>query len=498
MLDCPAMPARAPEAGDPIDAALRASARWALWISLVLTAAAALLLQRWMPTSPPRELLAALAADQSLIAGIDFGALEEVRLLQRYVQIDTSHPDPDEAAGARFLAERLAEAGLKATIEPVGDRQANLWAFLEGESPEAIVLHSHLDVEPALETEGWKMPPFSATIDGPWMYGRGIYDMKSLAIAQLLAITDLAKRKERPARSVLFLATSGEEVGSELGTRRILADHPELVRRMAVVLTEGGVVEALGPSEVKYWGIEFAQKRFGRIDLTSPDRARLEVLRQEILATGKGEPQLPLRAPVRAFLEAYAPTRGADFYRRRLADLERTYRDPARFAQLSPFLRSLAIDEVFPFPVEAIGDDEYRIRVYLQLLPGSDAREVLSALLPESRTASVERSPLELLGADAASPLDHPAYATLVEATREAHPEAVVGPYFLPWTATDARYYRGAGLPTYGYSPFLLPVTDTMNIARANERMALPGFVAGVALYRSVVARLADDTSSGW
>jgi len=459
---------------------------------------AALALQRWMPTNPPKEFLEALAADQSLIAGVDFGALAEVRLLQRYVQIDSSHPDPDEVSGARFLADRLAEAGLEATVEPVGPRQANLWAFLPGELPEAIVLHNHLDVEPALETEGWKTPAFAATIDGPWMYGRGIYDMKSLAIAQLLAISDLARRGERPRRSVLFLATSGEEIGSELGTRRLLERHPELVERMAVVLTEGGVVEAVSPSEVKYWGIEFAQKRFARIDLTSPDRDRLEELRRRILATGKGEPQLPLRAPVRTFLEAYAPTRGAAFYRRRLADLERTYREPARFAQLSPFLRSLAIDEVFPFPVEATESGEYRIRAYLQLLPGSDAGEVVAALLPESLTAGVARSPLEVLGADAASPLDHPAYETLVRATREAHPEAVVGPYFLPWTATDARFFRGAGVPTYGYSPFLLPVTDTMNIARANERMALPGFVAGVELYRSVVARLANDTSSGW
>jgi hypothetical protein len=267
---------------------------------------------------------------------------------------------------------------------------------------------------------------------------------------------------------------------------------------MAVVLTEGGVVEAIGPRDVKYWGIEFAQKRYGRIDLRSRDRERLETLRKGLLVTGKGPPQLPLREPVRAFLEAYSSSRGAEFYRRRLADLERTYGEPERFAQLSPFLRSLAIDEVFPFPVEETAPGEYRIRVYAQLLPGSSPKAVVSTLLPESLTAGIERGPLEVLGADAASPLDHPAFRLLERTTREAHPEVAVGPYFLPWTATDSRFFRGAGIPSYGYSPFLLPVTDTMNIARANERMALPGYVDGVALYRRVVERLADDTSSAW
>ncbi len=60
--------------------------------------------------------------------------------------------------------------------------------------------------------------------------------------------------------------------------------------------------------------------------------------------------------------------------------------------------------------------------------------------------------------------------------TRAAHPEAPVGPYFLPWAATDARFFRGAGLPAYGYSPFVIPVTDTLHVGGANERMALSGY----------------------
>jgi acetylornithine deacetylase/succinyl-diaminopimelate desuccinylase-like protein len=77
-------------------------------------------------------------------------------------------------------------------------------------------------------------------------------------------------------------------------------------------------------------------------------------------------------------------------------------------------------------------------------------------------------------------------------AIRERYPDTVVGPYFLPWTATDSRFYRAAGIPSYGFSPFLITVTDTMGIARANERMPMPGFVQGVAIYRQLVRELAE------
>ena len=75
---------------------------------------------------------------------------------------------------------------------------------------------------------------------------------------------------------------------------------------------------------------------------------------------------------------------------------------------------------------------------------------------------------------------------------RGAHPGVAVGPYFLPWTATDSRYFRTAGIPSYGFSPFLISVTDTLQIGEPNERMQLPGFVAGVKLYRETVRRLVD------
>lgn len=472
--------------------AIRASARWALWGSLVATLAATAILGRLARPAAFRLEAAAIQKDQALWQGIDFEQLPEVKLLQEYVRIDTSHPDPDEVAGAEFLAARLGALGVASTIERMGERRANLWAFVEGESPEAIVLHNHIDVEPAADLEGWRYPPFGAVVDGPWIYGRGMYDMKSLTVAQLAAVEAVVRSGRKPKRSLLFLATSSEELGSDTGTRWILARHPELVARMSAVLTEGGVVEALGPNAVKYWGIEFAQKRFGRLELCSSDRGRLESLRSVIFETCKSDPRPAVSAPVRRFLEAYAGTRGLESYQRLLAEPERLVADPARFAQLTGFMQSLFRDEVVAAPVAEEPDGSFRMLLSVHLLPDSELAAVVAELLPDWKTFGVGATVPTEAGARTASPVDHPVFRSLAESVRAAHPEAPVGPYFLPWTATDSRFFRARGIPSYGFSPFLIAVTDTLQIGLPNERMQLPGFVAGVRLYREAVARLVD------
>ncbi|HUP41890.1 MAG TPA: M20/M25/M40 family metallo-hydrolase, partial [Thermoanaerobaculia bacterium] len=237
-----------------VDRRLRAASRIALYGSLALTAALAGLLLHLAGAPLVREL-------GETWHETDFAALEEVRLLQDYIRIDTSAATGDVAAGARFLAARLEAAGLQPHLEILGTGDANLWAIVEGEDPGAVVLHHHIDVTAAEHLERWPFPPFAAEIDGPWLYGRGAFDMKSIGVAQLLALIDLAESGVRPKRSVVFLATSGEETGSELGTRWVLRQHPELVERFELVLTEGGVVEGRGRGEIKYWGTEFAQKR---------------------------------------------------------------------------------------------------------------------------------------------------------------------------------------------------------------------------------------------
>jgi len=469
----------------------RTSARIALWTSLALTATLGFALGRYSRPIPAADF-DPISGEQAQWQGIDFLAFPEVRMLQEYVRIDTSHPDPDEIAGAEFLAAQLAAAGIPSTIERFADRRANLWAFVEGDDPRALVLHGHLDVEPALQQAGWVHPPFDAVVEGPWIYGRGMYDMKSLTIAQLLATIDAAASGRRPKRSLLFLQTSSEETGSLTGTRWILDEHPELVARMDTVLTEGGVVEATSPSAIKYWGIEFAQKKYGRITYCSPDREALEELRRLLIETGKADPRPELDPTVARFLTSYAPTRDLTLYPLLLADPAAIPRDRASFDRLSGFQQELFRNLVVPFPVENDPEGGFRLDVWLHLLPGESLPAVAADLLPPWKTAGVAASPLELVGDGLASPLDHADYLGLEGAVRGRFPAAPVGPFFLIQAMTDAQRFRSAAIRAYGFSPFPVVVMDTLHIAKPNERMQLPAFRDGVALYRDTVRRLLE------
>jgi hypothetical protein len=381
-----------PPAPNDLARAVRRSARVALWAGLAGTLLGAYLLFHFARPLPVAGM-ARIEHEQNLWSGVDFADRPEVRLLQDLVRIDTSEPNPDEVAAADYLAAQLGAAGVRAHVEHFRDRRANLWAFVEGDDPKAVVLHGHLDVEPLLEDGPWRHPPLSAAIDGPWIYGRGMYDMKSLTAAQLLAVLDVARSGRRPKRSLLFLATSSEEAGSDLGTRWILAQHPELVARMGIVLDEGGVVEGVSPTDIKYWGIEFAQKHFARIYFCSSSKVDLEALRDLLVATGKGAPLPDVDPRVRAFLASYGPTRSLGLYRELLADPDRLTRESDRFERLSPFLQSLFRNEVVPFRLEEAEGGGWRLAVAVHLLPDSDLEPVLDRLLPAWKTWGMVSTP---------------------------------------------------------------------------------------------------------
>jgi acetylornithine deacetylase/succinyl-diaminopimelate desuccinylase-like protein len=468
----------------PFEKRQRFAARVALYGSLALALGAAAAGLTYLRSSLEIDLGAA-----GRWRGVDYAAMDEVRLLREYVRIDTSETG-DQVAGALFLARRLAAAGLHPEVERVGDL-ANVYALLEGEDRRPLVLHSHIDVEPEFYSERWRFPPFSAHIEGPWLYGRGTFDMKSVTVAQLLALEALARSGRPPRRSVLFLATNGEESGSELGTRWVIAKRPALVRSFWAVLTEGGAVELRTAGDVKYWGTEFAQRRYLDLTVCAGDRESLEDFARALAARGQSEDALRLTPEVARFLAAYAGSRDDPELRRLLAAPADLVRDLASFRRLPGYVGAMLRDEVAPYAIAAAPGGGYQMLIKLQLLPGSDPRATAARLVPAWLTAGLTTNLYDEGAASAGSPLDHPVMRAVEATVREVYPDVPVGPLFLPRTATDARFFRAAGIPAYGFSPFAIPVTDTLIVGGGNERISLPGYVEGVAIYRRLVERLA-------
>ena len=464
----------------------RRSARLALYLGLAGAGLATYALSAWLGVASRPDFAARWIH-------VAYGSLPEVQLLQRYIGVDTSEESGSTAAGAEFLAGILRDAGIEPTIERLGERTTNLWAIVEGDDPRAIVLHNHIDVDPIAYRESWDHPPFGGVIDGPWIYGRGAFDMKSVTIAQLEAFIGLRQSGRRPARSVIFLATANEERGSGLGTRWVLETHPELVRRFAVVLTEGGAVEGRSNEEVKYWGTEFAQKRLVRVTVCDQGRDRLDELRHELIFSGRGLDPLTLTPEVATYLAHYAPTRDREDLRRLLAEPRALLRDLPAFEGLPDYLKSLFRNEAVPFPVEEAPGGGYQMGINLQLLPGADVAAAIEQLLPPWRLHGLSYTVYDEGGASRGSPTDHPVLTTIAEVIHEHYPGVPVGPMVLPWTATDSRFFRARGIPSYGFSPFMVLTPEVLRIVQGkpvDERIALPGYVEGVKIYGEVLDRL--------
>ena len=412
----------------------------------------------------------------------------EVDLLRRFVRIDTTKDTGSEVAAVRFLAAELEKSGIRSTVEELPGGKANLWAIVNGADPKAIVLHQHVDTDPVPDPSVWKHSPWSADIEGPWLWGRGVFDMKSVGVAQIVALQRLVASRKPLKRSIMVLVTSSEEHGSDFGMRWILLAHPELVERFGVFLTEGGAVEARSPEDIKYWGTETAQRRYVIVTFCSADRQRLEDLRADLHSI---DHRPRMTDAVRHFFDAYSPYRDAAQIRALLADRDRIVEDSAVFAALPAYLRSKLIHQAYPQVVKEAPGGGYSLEVRLLILPGASFEEARAELLPEWMVFGLESIVQEPSAPTDGSPVDDPDFLAIDAILRRRFPGAAIGPWLPVGSITDARFVRPLGVPSYGFSPFPVLSTDTMYIGRPNERIDLPGYVQGVDLYAEILARLA-------
>ncbi|MEM8552010.1 MAG: ArgE/DapE family deacylase [Pseudomonadota bacterium] len=79
------------------------------------------------------------------------------------------------------------------------------------ETGRSLILNGHVDVVPTGPVEGWSASPYSAHVEGDWLYGRGSGDMKAGLAANLAALDALRRLGLQPAATVHIQCVSEEE-----------------------------------------------------------------------------------------------------------------------------------------------------------------------------------------------------------------------------------------------------------------------------------------------
>ncbi|KAM1458079.1 hypothetical protein ACFX13_036037 [Malus domestica] len=160
---------------------------------------------------------------------------------QRYLRINTAHPNPQYREAADFILSEAESLSLESqTIEFVPGKHLVLLKW-PGSDPSlsSVLLNSHTDVVPA-EHDKWVHPPFSANLDSNGdVYARGSQDMKCVGIQYLEAIRRLKASGFKPKRSVYLSFVPDEEIGGHDGAEKLAESDVFKGLNVGIVLDEG-------------------------------------------------------------------------------------------------------------------------------------------------------------------------------------------------------------------------------------------------------------------
>jgi acetylornithine deacetylase/succinyl-diaminopimelate desuccinylase-like protein len=405
---------------------------------------------------------------------------EATRLLSDYVRIDTSNPPGNTQKAADFLAGVLEREGINVTRYESAPGKSVLYARLNATvSPpagKAIVLLHHMDVVPA-DVSRWKTDPFTPTIQGNELWGRGAMDMKGAGVAQLLAFLRLKRERVPRSRDVILLAEPDEEIGGAMGARWMIANHfaeldPEYV------IDEGGFGSRdLFATGKLVYGISVAEKKLIWLKV-----------RAEGVAGHGSQPndQNPNDRLVRALARLLVDPDGArprpeksalqpsviDTMKSRVGTLaSNKFTNAIQHSTIAlTWIRSGVGDppkiNVIPSVAEAGLD--------CRVLPGTTKDQWLGEIERRLGDPSLKMELINESDDPIVTPQDTPLYRSLEAAITRLHPDAIVTPMLVPY-GTDSNAFRPKGVKSYGIFPAILTAEMAASMHGDAERVPLDG-----------------------
>ncbi len=170
--------------------------------------------------------------DVALLSEIDEARDELIVFFQSFVRIATPNPPGETREAAAFLGDFLSRHGLAHQVIAPQPEWPNIIADTPlGQPGRHLVLNGHIDVFPAGDPARWRHgSPWSGMIEDGRLFGRGTADMKCGTAASFIAYVLLCRYRDRLAGRLTLTAVSDEETGGRWGTGYLFEHHPELVR----------------------------------------------------------------------------------------------------------------------------------------------------------------------------------------------------------------------------------------------------------------------------
>jgi acetylornithine deacetylase/succinyl-diaminopimelate desuccinylase-like protein len=452
-------------------------------------------------------MLLALPAAAAPAAGPSVTDLNLAReVFKQLVELDTSHSAGETTRAAEAVAARLRAAGVPAAdVRVVGPspKKMNLVARLRGAGKRPpLLLLAHLDVVDARRAD-WSMDPFTFTERDGYFYGRGTQDDKGLAALWVAIFVRLEREHVSLDRDLILALTADEENGPENGVTWLLAHERRLVDA-ALALTEGGTGE-LKNGRRRSLDVQAAEKAYldfaieatnkgGHSSLPEPDNAIVRVAEAAARVHRHAFP-VELQPVTRAYYARMADIEGGAAGADMRAVL-RTPPDAAAAARLSANAHDNARLRTTCVPTQIAGGhapnalpQSARATINCRLLPGHAADEIGRELAAAIADPGVALTQTSTMTASAASTLPPDVLATIERAAAAVWPGVPVLQVMMTG-ATDGRYLRAAGIPTFGLTGLFVDVDDVRAHGR-DERLLVRSFIEAHEFLWRVVTALA-------
>ena len=396
---------------------------------------------------------------------------ETLQHFQALLRLDTSSPPGNEIRAVEYLKQVLDKEAVPYQVFAKDPSRPNIVARIKGSGKKRpILVMGHTDVV-TVDPKKWTHPPFGATREGGYIYGRGTVDDKDNLVAGLMLVLTLKRTRAALDRDVIFLAESGEEGAPEVGAQFMIDNHFSAIDAEYCLAEGGGVTRAGGTVRQANVGTTEKEPRFVEIIARGPAGhgsvpSKNNAVARLSAAVGKvaqWSPPLRINETTGAYFKKLATMVApevAQKYRDVLSPdpkLSKPAADwllenqPAHWSMLHTSLVPTIIDGGFRYNVIP---SEAKATIDVRLHPDEDQSAFLDQVRKVINDPAVEvRWGRDRYRPAGGSRIDTEAYAVL-EAQLKKHYNTVVLPT-MGTGATDMAQIRSKGIQCYGVGPAL-------------------------------------------
>ncbi|HDD66692.1 MAG TPA: M20 family peptidase, partial [Nitrososphaeria archaeon] len=362
---------------------------------------------------------------------------EVLELACRLIKIPSENPPGNMSEIASFIEDRLSSLGVSVErYEPIKGR-VNIVARIGKSGGKELVFNGHMDVVPAGDRSRWDFDPFLGEVKNGYLLGRGASDMKGGLAGIIYAFEKLIKYEKELEGELTLVCVADEETGGENGTGYLVSQGIAVGSSVVIAEPTGMDLIDIGQKGALWMRITIYGKPIhGSLSPYAGESAILKAadLMKELLSVTELKPRIQedMKAIIEESKKIAEKLSGIKNIGRILDHPTINFGIIRGGTKINIVPEKCEVDVDIRVPVGMTSDE---VAEYVEKIVSKYGGEVsylakgnANYTQPSSEIVEIAKSNIkQILG--------------------------VEPKLFVQWASSDARFYRGKGVPTIHYGP---------------------------------------------